>query len=610
MKSFITQALDLVRSLLQLRHYVRVPYFLIGAIVSSSVVAAVLETGGVALLIPLLQALQSQPVVSAGPSGRTGLSKSLLGIIPGINGPNRVLILCGLVIGCIVLKNAIVFLSQRGAARLRRLVSIDLRDTLYRRLQLADLSFFETSAAGETANVLLLETARTIYIVEYLTFFFQRFSIAAAYLLALFLISWPLTLMTTLLVVGTAPAVAFLFRRQTRSGKQHAELNRQLGTAMVETFSGIRVIRTTNSQAREIARFQQLNIANANADERAVAANAMLMPITETVGAIGGMVLVAAGFYFLVAPGLLRVEMLLGFALILLRLLPLVSQLYGLHGQMLYLGAAARAVGEWMRLPVFPEIPFGNSSPKIERGIEFRDLRHAFPNGTVALDGVSFHVPAGQTVALVGSSGSGKSTLAALMLRLRRPSAGHILIDGQDYWDFSPQEWHRTVGVVEQETFLFHDTIRNNVAYGCPEATETDIWRALETARLADFVQMLPDGLDTMVGERGAMLSGGQRQRLAIARALVRNPKILVLDEATSALDTVSERQVQAALEDARQGRTVIIIAHRLSTIQSADKIVVLDHGRVIEQGSWLELAEAEGAFADLLQATAGSNAS
>jgi ABC-type multidrug transport system fused ATPase/permease subunit len=204
---------------------------------------------------------------------------------------------------------------------------------------------------------------------------------------------------------------------------------------------------------------------------------------------------------------------------------------------------------------------------------------------------------------LVGASGSGKSTLATLLLRLREPTAGRIVVDNTDYWDFTAESWHKGLGIVEQEAFLFNDTIRHNIRFGCPEATETQVLEAARIAHLNDVLKEQSQGLDTVVGERGTMLSGGQRQRMTIARAVLRNPHLLLLDEATSALDNHSERQVQAALDEARKGRTTIVIAHRLTTIRNADLIVVLDQGRVVETGTWESLEQQSGAFSRLLAA-------
>jgi subfamily B ATP-binding cassette protein MsbA len=294
------------------------------------------------------------------------------------------------------------------------------------------------------------------------------------------------------------------------------------------------------------------------------------------------------------------------YGFVLLRLLPLMNTLYSMQGSLHHMASGIREVERWLETPVFPVRAFGS--------VPFTGLRSqltldcvgfSYASGTPALREISFEARAGQTVAIVGSSGAGKSTLASLILRLRAPSSGRILVDGIDYWDFTPESWHKAVAVVEQDAFLFYGTLRENVLYGYQDATEDALRRAIEAANLSDMVAELPEGLATMVGERGAMLSGGQRQRLAIARAIVRNPSILVLDEATSHLDSVSEQLVQQALANAARDRTTLVIAHRLSTVRDADWIVVLDQGQVVEQGTWAELAAAEGTFQRLIEGLA-----
>ena len=217
-----------------------------------------------------------------------------------------------------------------------------------------------------------------------------------------------------------------------------------------------------------------------------------------------------------------------------------------------------------------------------------------------ALADVDLVVPAGTSLALVGETGSGKTTLASLVPRLRDPSVGRVTIDGVDLRDLSFDDLSRVVGVVSQETYLLHASIRENLLYARPDASDADLWRALEAAQIADLVATLPDGLDTVVGARGLRFSGGEKQRFAIARTLLRDPRVLVLDEATSALDNETERELQAALDEVSRGRTTITIAHRLSTIEQADQIAVLSHGRVVERGTHASLLAEGGRYARL----------
>jgi ATP-binding cassette subfamily B protein len=268
-----------------------------------------------------------------------------------------------------------------------------------------------------------------------------------------------------------------------------------------------------------------------------------------------------------------------------------------------------REIFVWMDLPAFPSRPFGSRTfSGIQNSIRLEGVSFNYPNGTAALRDIHLEIPTGKTVALVGSSGSGKSTLASLLLRLREPSSGRIFVDGVDFWQFSAESWQGRLGMVEQEAFLFNDTVEHNITFGSPDTTPAQLNAALQLAHLEEVVAGLPKGLDTVVGERGTMLSGGQKQRLAIARAMVREPLLLILDEATSALDNVSERQVQSALDEARRRSTSVVIAHRLSTIRNADLIVVLSEGRIVETGTWDELEAKNGAFQTLLAAARGGH--
>ena len=597
-----------------MRHYVEVfaalrflrPWFtarpwLLAAVLTTSLTVMLFEGVGVGLLVPLLNLLlggeQAAPMRPI---------QWLARLFPGHSPSFYISLVCVAIVGAIALKNVAFYIAQVLAARLKRGIAVAVRDALFRRLHGADLDLFDRAPGGELANVFLVESYRTTMAVDVLLGAVQRSSIAILYFAALLYLSWYLTLLVVLLGAALAATISFVYRRLTRAGDAVTDVNTRMSAALSQSFAGIRTVRATHSADREVAVFTRLNVEQARADERASRASSLLFPLTETLAVSGGMVIVAAAYAFLVRPGVMLASHLLAYGFVLLRLLPLLNQLYGLQGHFMYLAGGIREVERWLRTPLFPVRPFGTAAVQgLRSELRVESLSYRYSSGTPALDGVDFRVPAGRTVAVAGRSGAGKSTLASILLRFRTPSAGRVTVDGHDWWDFSPASWHRTVALVEQDAFLFHGTLRDNIVYGCDAQDEDALRQALAIANLDDVVRALPAGLDTLVGERGVMLSSGQRQRVAIARAVIRNPAILILDEATSHLDSVSEALVQQALQNASRGRTTIVIAHRLSTIRQADWVVVLDEGRVVEQGTWETLQAAGGPFHRLLVSAA-----
>jgi subfamily B ATP-binding cassette protein MsbA len=593
MKSWFSQTADVWRLLMQLRPYVGAGRGLLIAALGSSLVMVLFEGVGVGLLVPLLSLLLG----GDNPAPMRPL-QWLQTQFPHHSPAFYVGVCCVAIIMAIGAKNVASYVAQLFAARLRRRVATSLRAALFSRLQRASLDLFDRRPTGEIANIFLVETYRTTVAIEAAVSFAQRASIALFYLCALFYISWPLTSLVLALGIGLAGALATVYRRLGHAGTRLTDLNHRLSTVLEQSFAGVRVVRATNAQEAELQRFAAVNNAQASSEEANMRAHALLFPLTETLGVIGAMTVVACAYVFFVRPGHMLSSYLLWYGFVLLRLLPLLNTLYSMQGHLFYVCGGIREVDRWLSTPIYPERPFGTIDFKGVRGsLRLERVGYTYGTGTQALSDVEFDVRAGQTVAIVGSSGSGKSTLASLLLRLRVPTAGRITVDGVDYWDFSPVSWHRAIALVEQDAFLFHGTLGENVLYGWQDVTDGALARAIESANLSDMVASLPDGLDTVVGERGAMVSGGQRQRIAIARAIVRDPSILVLDEATSHLDSVSEQLVQQALTNAARGRTTIVIAHRLSTIRDADWIVVLEHGRIVEQGTWASLQAAKGTF-------------
>ena len=593
MKSWLMQSADVWRLLKQLRPYLGAGRGLLVATLASSLVMVMFEGVGVGLLVPLLSLLLGG--TNAVPMRPLQWLQTQF---PHHSPAFYVGVCCVAIIVAIGAKNVAAYIAQLFSARLRRRMATTLRAALFDSLQRANLDIFDQRPGGEVANIFLVETYRTTVAVDAAVSFAQRAGIALFYVAGLFYISWPLTSLVVALGLGLGGALSAVYRRLGQAGTRLTDLNHRLSTVLEQSFAGVRVVRATNAQAAEIERFREVNVAQASSEEETTRAHGLLMPLTETLGVIGAMAVVACAYIFFVRPGHLLSSYLLVYGFVLLRLLPLMNTLYAMQGHLFYVAGGIREVDRFLSMPVYPKRPFGNVSfSEIREALRLEGVGYTYGTGTEALREVDFEVRTGQTVAIVGSSGSGKSTLASLLLRLRAPSAGRITVDGIDYWQFSAESWHRSIALVEQDAFLFHGTLRENVLYGWQHVTDGALERAIEAANLSDMVDALPAGLDTLVGERGAMVSGGQRQRIAIARAIVRDPGILVLDEATSHLDSVSEQLVQQALNNAARGRTTIIIAHRLSTIRDADWIVVFDHGRIVEEGTWASLQAAKGTF-------------
>lgn len=600
MKARWHQLRELFASIWRLRPHVRAGRRLVLAVVITAILTAGLEMMMMALLAPLVGLILGKEGL---PQGR--LLSRIPEWLPGLTRTGYLIAFSAGVVAATVAKNAMLYLSSVLGARLRTRVTINLRHSMFRRLQEAPLTVFEQHPAGEIASVFMNDSIRIMWMTESIVQMLQRSALVLAYVAILLFISWPLTLWTLLLAGVIATLVGLILRRSRGLGTSVAEANRRLGAVLLESFAGIRVVRATHAERRREERFLEMCQDTGNRELTFLRNQSALIPTAETLGVGGALALMGGAAVWMVRPGGLTPEALAVFAFALLRLLPALNQLYQIQGSALFYSGSVKEVERWLGLPRYPGKPFGTLEfPGVARGIRFDGVRLTYDNGKEALKGVTFEVPAGQTVALVGSSGSGKSSAASLLLRLRTPTAGEILVDGTDYWEFTARSWHGAVAVVEQEAFLFHDTLAANVAFGLENVPGAEIERALRLANLMDVVRGLPEGLATVVGERGAMLSGGQRQRLAIARALVRNPQILILDEATSALDSVSERLVQAALESATRDRTTLVIAHRLSTIRHAHRIVVLAEGVVAEQGTWDELVARNGTFAELLRGT------
>jgi subfamily B ATP-binding cassette protein MsbA len=568
---------------------------------------AVLDAAVYILLIPLIEALfMSEGAAST--SSSTGMARLLDATVyrwvdlagEPMEAIGRIIVLILLVFA---VKNAFHFARTYLVARAEQGVNRDLRNAVYDHMVDLDLAFFGRVRMGQIVSRLTteVEQLRTLVTAELSRMLTSVFEFVVA-VVAMLLISWKLTLAAFVVIPGAmivwGPLVNVLRRRDRRVLHLGGEVNAHIQ----ETLVGIRLVKSSSAEGRERERFHHLTGAHFRTFLRAELARALAAPITEMLAAAGTVVLLWFGAR-LVLQGDLTGAQFVGFLGLSLKLYAPVKNVAKFPATAQPGLVAAERVFEFLDAPV--EILDREGAERFsgfERGIAFEDVSFAYREGAAVLRNVSLKVAKGDVVALVGPSGAGKSTMVDLLGRFYDVTEGRVTVDGVDVRDIRIADLRALLGIVSQETSLFHDTVKANIAYGRPDATDEQIERAARAAHAHEFVTRLPEQYETVVGERGTELSGGQRQRIAIARAILRDPPILIFDEATSALDTESERLVQEAIERLLEGRTVFVIAHRLSTVQRADQILVLDEGRIVERGSHEELLDAGGMYRRLYE--------
>ena len=589
------------------------------AVLATSVFAA-LDAFSLALLIPFLRALfagvADGPPTAADP-GSTALVDRLmdgtLGRFVDLTAPRDEAIqgIILFILGLFLIKNVFDFARIYMVAWIEQSVTRDLRDEVYDHLVELDLVFFLRTRVGQMVSRLThdVEQLRTLVTKELAKILSSGFELAAA-LSLMALISWQLTLASIVVLPGVFSIWGPLLKRVRKGDRRVLDLAGDVHSHLQETLSGIRLVKASAAEEHERRRFHRITWAYFKSFVRTERYRALANPVTEMVGALGTVLILWYGTQLVFRQDGLSPEDFIGFIALSMKLYAPVKYLGKLPAIIQPGIVAAERAFEFLDAPVeIRDRPNAREFPGVEQEIEFQDVSFEYRLGEPVLSGISFRAPAGTVTALVGPSGAGKTTLVDLMGRFYEPSEGQILVDGEDIREFSVRSLRERLGVVSQETVLFHDTVRANIAYGFSEQhPEEELERAARAAHAHEFIERLADRYQTVVGERGTQLSGGQRQRIAIARAILRDPPILILDEATSALDSESERLVQEAMEQLLVGRTTFVIAHRLSTVKRAHQILVLDKGRIVQSGTHEALLEEGGLYGYLYDLQFRSN--
>ena len=510
-------------------------------------------------------------------------------------------VLCLTIMVVFLTKNIFLYMKNYFMTVVQFHLITEMRNRLYKHFNALSLSYFDQKKSGELTSIIINDVAnlRRALGTSFHQLLVEPINLLA-FIILLFIISWKLALLSIVILPIAGLTILSIGRSIRRKSKRTAAMIAGITNIITETLSSIRVVKAFAMEGYEVQRFFKETHHYFQLILRRAKLRLLASPITETLGVMIGVLLLWVGGIEVLSGEGLTPEDFLRFILLLFAMMDPLRKLSKVNVSLQAGAASAERI--FSILDTEPNIVDKTDSVKInsfEKQIMFNNVSFKYEFDDTVLKDISFEIEKGSVVALVGSSGAGKSTLADLIPRFYDVDKGGITIDGHDIRDLSLNSLRRLMGIVTQETILFNDTVRANIAYGQIDINDEQVIPAAKAANALEFINELSEGFDTVIGEKGVKLSGGQRQRLAIARAIMKNPPILILDEATSALDTESDRLVHKALETLMVDRTVLVIAHRLSTVTNADKIILLDKGEIKEMGTHNELMEKKGLYSN-----------
>ncbi|MBE9009341.1 ABC transporter ATP-binding protein [Pseudanabaenaceae cyanobacterium LEGE 13415] len=565
------------------------------AIVVLGILSSLSEGFGISLFIPLLQSVQQTDA----PSGNFFLS-SINQIFSGIPSESRFVFISAFIFVCILLKSILTYSHTVLFAWLNSQISHRLRSNIFNQLLSVSYRYLERTDTSKFINTLATETWQTSRALSIFVNLIIDSCTVLVFAVFLLLISWQLTIWVSFAIVLISLTIQIVTRQVKSLGQTAVQANQSLADRMWEGLGGMRVIRAFGRERYEQMRFDRASEKVRRSFFKLEMLSGIVSPLSETLSAALLLLLLVVA----IRANQTALPTLLTFVFILYRLQPKVKQVDGARVALASLTSSIAEVTALLDRSDKPylisgHIPYQGLTHEIQfERVTFHYNEHEPP----ALQTVSLCIPQGKTTAFVGPSGAGKSTLISLLCRFSDPTFGEIYIDGCPLRQLQLHSWRDRLAIVSQDIYMFSTTVRENIAYGRLDATDDEIIRAAQLANADEFIQQLPSGYETHIGDRGVRLSGGQRQRIALARAIIRDPEILILDEATNALDSIAEDLIQEALKTLSQNRTVIVIAHRLSTIEQADQIIVLNQGQVVEQGNLQQLLAHRGLFTQLYQ--------